>query len=241
MANLEWMSMVFSLRKSSRFSSKPTLILGGIFFSEVSDAPTEAYLGEASSQPGLQGVVDDQSEQGADSRDQLVSVARNTTKIFVIYQLSNSLPPNGSGVGCGHYDEYQDGDNSGIARLMNKYVFGVCFNPEIHEDNIFHFLDYCLSHLSNSFFSDIDKEGYTATKAALPGGLDPKEMGMYWKQYRSLVHQQVQNIEERYVNTFNYIASYHEDLPSVFAVLDELADEATAVAGNSDELPQNPS
>jgi hypothetical protein len=117
----------------------------------------------------------------------------------------------------------------------------VCFNPDIHEDNVFHFLDHCLSHMSNSFFSGRDEEGYFASKTELPGGLDPKEMGRYWSQHRELIRQRVLHVEERYVVTSNYIASYREDLAGVFAVLDGLADEATAIEAESDKLPPNPS
>jgi hypothetical protein len=71
------------------------------FLSEVSDAPVEAFLGEASSQLGQQASRDDQSEQGAPSLAQRVSSARFVVKSFVFYQLSNPLPPNGSGVAAG--------------------------------------------------------------------------------------------------------------------------------------------
>ena len=206
------------------------------YLSEVSDAPIEAFLGEASSQLDQQDLSDKQTEQGAPSLAQRVSSARSVVKSFVIYQLSNPLPPNGSGVGCGHYDECGAGDSGGIARLMNEYVFGVCFNPDIQEDNVFHFLDHCLSHLSNSLFSGRDEEGYFASKTELPGGLDPKEIGRYWGRHRVLIRQRVQHIEDRYVFTSNYIASYSKDLAGVFTVLDALADEATAVEAAS--VPQ---
>ena len=199
------------------------------FLSEVSDAPVEAFLGEASSQLGQQASRDDQSVQGAVSLTQRVSAARTVAKSFVIYQLSNPLPPNGSGVGCGYYDECGVGDSCGISRLMNEYAFGVCFNPDIHEDNVFCFLDHCLSNLSSPFFSGRDEEGYFASKAQLPGGLDPKEMGRYWSQRREFIHQRILRVEERSVVTSNYIASYRKDLAGVFAVLDELADVATSV------------
>lgn len=211
------------------------------FLAEVSDAPVEAFLGEASPQLGQQASRDDQSEQGAASLDQRASSARSVVKSFVIYQLSNKLPPRGSGVGCGYYDECGTGDSSGIAEQMNAYAFGVCFNPDIHEDNVFHFLDHCLSHLSNSVFSGGDEGGYFASKTELPGGLDPKEMGRYWSQRRELIRKNVLHVEERHVVTPNYIASYREHLAGVFAVLDELATEATAVEAESDKLSTNPS
>jgi hypothetical protein len=211
------------------------------FLSKICDTPDEAFLGEASSQLRPQASSDDQSEQDTAPLAHRVFSARSAVKIFVIYQLSNSLPPNGSGVGCGHYDERGANDGGGIARLMNEYWFGVCFNPEIHEDNVFHFLDHCLSHLSNSFFSDRNEQGYFASKAELLGGLDPKEMGRYWSQHRELICQLAHHVEERYVVTSNYTASYREYLPEVFAKLDELADEVTAVETESDKLSLNPS
>jgi len=110
--------------------------------------------------------------------------------------------------------------------LMNDYLFNVCFNPDIHEDNVLHFLDHCLSHLSNSFFSDRDIEGYFASKTELPRGLDPNRLGLYWNNHKELIRQKVQLVGERKVVTPNYIASYCEDLDGVFAVLDEIAEEA---------------
>ena len=81
-----------------------------------------------------------------------------------MYQLSNRHPPTGSGVGCGFYDEIGTADDGGIAKLMNEYAFEVCFNPNTQADNILYFLDHCLSHLSSSFFSGRDDEGYVPTK-----------------------------------------------------------------------------
>jgi hypothetical protein len=152
----------------------------------------------------------------------------------VIYQLSNSLPPNGSGVGCGHYDEGGVEDGGGIAKLMNDYMFGTCFNPEVHESNVLLFLDHCLSHLSNSFFSGRDEQGYFATKADLPGGLDPKEMGRYWRRHRDHIRGRELQTSQRCVFTSSYVASYRDRLDGVFAVLDELADEATPVLAVTD-------
>lgn len=198
------------------------------FFAEVCDTPVKSFFGEAFPQIRQQ-ASSDQSEQADALLDRRISLERSVVKSFVIYQLSNSLPPSGSGVGCGYYDECGAGDAGGIAKRMNEYVFGVCFNPDLNEDNVFHFLDHCLSHLSNSFFSDRDEEGYFASKVELPGGLDPKEMGRYWSQHREFISQRVLQAEERSLVTSNYIASYREDLAGVFTVLDELAGEATAV------------
>lgn len=209
------------------------------FFVEVGGTPDEAFLGEAPWQLSQESSIDAHSKQSAVLRTQRVSVARSIVKSFVIYQLSNTLPPNGSGVGCGHFDERGSCDGKGIAKLMNEYVFGVCFNPNIHENNTFIFLDHCLSHLSNSFFSGRDEDGLFASKAELPGGLDPKEMGRYWNRHREHIRRRVLDGEERLVLTSNYTASYSKELIGVFTVLDELAEEATAGEAESDEDSRN--
>lgn len=209
------------------------------FFAEVNDAPVVAFLGEVSSQLGQHASSDIQSEQGADLLARRISSARSLVKSFVIYQLSNPKPPSGSGVGCGYYDEHGAADGGGIARLMNEYVFGFCFNPDTHKDNVFHFLDHCLSHLSNSFFSGGDEEGYFASKSEISSGFDPEEMGRYWAQHREHIRQRELHVKERYVVTSNYTASYSEDLAGVFAALDELANEVTASLPEPDRLPLN--
>lgn len=211
---------VFALFKRTYINSQRN------FFAEVDNAPDNKFLGEAPFQLTRQSSNDGQSEPNVASLTHHVFVARSVVKSFVIYQLTNREAPNGSGIGCGFYDESGTGDECEIARLMNNYVFNVCFNPDIHEDNVLHFLDHCLSHLSNSFFSDRDEEGYFASKTELPGGLDPNKMGRYWNNHKELIRQRAQLVEERKVVTPNYIASYREDLDGVFAVLDEIAVEA---------------
>lgn len=214
---------VFALFKQTFIDSRRN------FIAEADEASVGAFLGTAFAHLRESASQRPQSETDGAAIARQIETARSVVKSFVIYQLSNSLPPNGSGVGCGYYDETGVGDSGGIAKLMNEYVFATCFNPDIHENNALHFLDYCLSHLSNSFFSGGDEGGYFATHAGLPGGLDPKEMGRYWRQHRK--HILGQNLEtiQRCVFTPNYIASYRDDLKGVFAVLDKLADEADPV------------
>ncbi|MBP6749112.1 MAG: KAP family NTPase [Xanthomonadaceae bacterium] len=220
---------VFALFKRSYIDSRRN------FYSEVDGLLDEALLGDASHRIVSQISDRNQSEPSAPSLFKTTSLARYIVKSFVIYQLSNSLPPNGSGVGCGYYDESGTADRSGIAQRMNEYVFGVCFNPAVKEDNAFHFLDHCLSHLTNPVFSGVDEDGYFASKAGILGGFDAKEMGLYWGAHRDLIRQKAQQVQDRRVVMSNYTASYRDDLPGVFTVLDELADEATAEGTESKE------
>jgi len=217
---------VFSLFKSNFIDANKN------FFAEVDITPNAAFLGGCSLPLDAPAPIEGKSDTVVHSLVQRLSRARFIVKSFVIYQLANSLDAAGSGVGCGYYDEQGDGDSRGIAKRMNEYVFEFCFNPDVHDDNIFHFLDYCLSNLSNPFFSVRDEEeGYYASKTELPRGLDPKAMGRYWGQHHELIRERSLIAGERQVVTSNYIASYGEDLPGIFSVLDELAAEARKDGG----------
>jgi len=210
---------VFALFKRTYIDSQRN------FFAEVNKLSVEAFLGAAFAEFIEEASRDPHPKYGDNSVAYRVASARDVVKSFVIYQLSNSLSPNGSGVGCGYYDEYGTEDGGGIAKVMNDYVFGICFNPKFHADNVLLFLDHCLSHLSNSFFSGGDEDGYVATKTGLSGGLDPNEMGRYWRQHREYIRGLDLHTSRRCVFTLNYIAFYRDDLGGVFSVLDELADE----------------
>lgn len=220
---------VFSLFKRSYIDSRRN------FYSEVDDVPDEGFLGDASLHIASQISDRIRSEPGTPSLPQLTSSARFALKSFVIYQLSNSFPPNGSGVGCGYYDESGAADLGGIAKQMNEYAFGICFNPSIEEDNVFHFLDHCLSHLTHSFFSGRDEDGYFASKTGILGGFDAKEVSLYWTTHRDLIRQKAGHAKDRLVVTSNYIASYRDDLSGVFAALDGLVDEATVEETKSED------
>ena len=194
------------------------------FLAEANQVPADEFLGVAFAKLGQQASLDPQSEHDDASIARRIASARTGVASFVIYQLSNSLPPNGSGVGCGHYDEEGAEDNRGIAELMNQYVFGTCFNPDVDENNVLLFLDHCLSHLSSSFYSGSGDKGYIANKAGIAGGLDPKQMGCYWRKHRQHIRELKLDGKSRSVFTPNYLATYRDYLEGVFAVLEELAE-----------------
>jgi hypothetical protein len=147
---------------------------------------------------------------------------RSAVKSFVLYQLANREYPNGSGAGCGLYDESGNSDAGGISHKMNRYIFGVCFNPD-SDDNIFHFADYCLRSLSSSYFGgDHGKEGYAATETSLATGLDPEDLKRYWTEFGQKIKERNLETEDRRIVTLNYVATYSEDLPYVFETLDRM-------------------
>ncbi|WP_186098610.1 KAP family NTPase [Burkholderia gladioli] len=190
------------------------------FYQEVDGTPEKDFFGTDSSMARSGGSTEEHVAA-------MMSAARYDLKTFVIYQLSNSRGPNSGGVGCGYYDPAGDEDQAGIARRMNDYMFRVCFNPRLDSDNALHFLDHCLMHLGLPIFTgdDIDKR-YTVSKAELPGGLNPTELGKFWQDHRDILRQRLSSDEARTVTTSNYTATYRDDLPGVFDVLDELANEA---------------
>jgi len=195
------------------------------FIAEAYQVPVEAILGQAFIHLHKQASLDPESENVDTTIAQRVAIARLTAASFAIYQLSNAIAPNGSGVGCGYYDESGIEDGGGISKLMNEYIFGFCFSPAVNRDNVFLFLDHCLAHLTSPFFSGRDEDGFVATKSGLPGGLNPKAMGEFWREHSNHIRElDLQHIN-RCVYMPNYIASYRDDLNGVFAVLDELANE----------------
>lgn len=185
------------------------------FLAIVDEIPDEALTGE--DYQASRGNREDAIESSLEDR---IAGARTSVKNFVIYQLSNRTTPTGSGVGCGLYDEEGKSDSGEISRVMNEYIFDICFNPQLRRDNIYRFLDYCLANLTSGFFTDED--GYIATEAGLSSGLDPERMAIYWKTHREVILHGNPFNEDRRVVTANYIASYREDLKSVIAVLDKM-------------------
>jgi hypothetical protein len=198
------------------------------FCSETEVVLDDALLGDA--MPWIVSNISSKESSGLGfpSLSQLASVARSNVKYFVLYQLSNSTPPGGAGVGCGYYDEFGVADAGEIARQMNKYVFGFCFNPAIEDGNSFIFLDYCLLHLTGSFFSGDDDGSYTATRSGILGGFAARDMAIYWVEHQDEIREKALQAQDRQVLASGYTVSYREGLGGVFAVLDALVDEITA-------------
>jgi len=213
---------VFALFKRSYIDARRN------FIAEACEVPVDELLGQAFVYLHDQASQDPGSQRGDTTIARRVASARFFAGSFVIYQLSNSLAPNGVGVGCGYYDEVGTEDRGGISKLMNEYVFDFCFNPKVDGDNVLRFIDHCLAHLSSPFQTGRDEDGFVATKAGLPGGLDPKAMGMYWQQHRDHIRGLRLQDSGRCVFMPRYTAFYRDDLVGVFAVLDELAEEAAS-------------
>jgi len=165
------------------------------------------------------------SYSGKLSRNERIAATKMSIANFVIYHLSNQKGPDGSGIGCGYYDVKGSEDNNGIANLMNDYLFGVCFNPDIAEDNALYFIDYCLSHLTRGFFSNIDTDDFVPTKEDVIKPLNKSKFREFWKKHKDTIIKIAENNTTRQVYTPNYIASYEDDLKAVLTVLGEILEE----------------
>ncbi|WP_427501537.1 KAP family NTPase [Methylomonas sp. MED-D] len=188
------------------------------FLTDVDNTPDDAFFGDLENWLKAQ---DSESNESWQLSDQLLAT-RSAVKSFVLYQLANREYPNGSGAGCGLYDESGNSDAGGISLKMNRYIFGVCFNPD-SDDNIFHFADYCLRSLSSSYFGAVHgKNGYAATETSLAAGLDPDEFKRYWTDFGQRIKEKNLPTEDRRVVTQNYVATYSGDLPYVFETLDRM-------------------
>jgi hypothetical protein len=195
---------------------------GRNFLAEVDETSDIAFFGDSEK------WLKEQSQQGEGGNEQLADqllAARSAVKTFVMYQLSNREQPTGSGVGCGLYDESGTGDAGGISAIMNKYIFEVCFNPSVSEDNIYQFVDHCLRNLTSGFWAGHDEEGYVVTEKSLASGLDPAELKKYWKKFGNQIKKENLLSLNRRIVIVNYVATYAEHLPKVFDALDNMAND----------------
>lgn len=156
-----------------------------------------------------------------DDIDQLVDIEKTKVKNFVIYQLSNKMI--NSGVGCGFYDETGNDDEYGIAAMMNKYLFGLCFNPVVSQENFEKFLDYLLTSFSHAF-GVVEGSNYLPTLDNFTKVLERDQLKDYWMTNKEAILARDFCSKKKRVFTSNYSATYTDDLPAVFRVLDELID-----------------
>jgi hypothetical protein len=217
---------VFSIFKSRYIDVKQNL------FDDIDGISNSKILGTTE----VEGEIDRENEIGQDSFE----ATRSMIKSFIVYQLINRQAGSGSGVGCGYYDLEGTADNGQIAVLMNDYLFEFCFNPEIKEKNAEHFLDYCLRNFTSEFWAEDNENGYHPSPKSLTSELISARLVSYWtKNRKTIMSRNFTSFDKRIV-TLSYIATYKEDLPPVFEVLDQIKAEAEAIEKlNPDNLNNN--
>lgn len=169
------------------------------------------YVGQESNL--MESILDDISVNPATGETVVKEISG---KGFIAYQLTNALPPTGSGVGCGYFDESGVKDGHGISLAMNNYLFEHCFAPT-SEANKLAFADYCLANFSRDYFDD---SGQVPTRHSLEQGLNPLAFRKFWRKYGDTYRKAGLEMLNRKVVTANYSATYESNLLEVWKVLD---------------------
>ena len=191
------------------------------FLAEVNALSEADVCGTAS-----QMTSDDESDM-----DQALDALRWTVKAFVIFQLTNNLAPNGTGIGCGYYDESGSSDCGGIKNLMQDYLFDNCFNPELDAGNATEFGDFCLRATRDSSADGQDGGHANALEAGLTKLFDRERLQAFWTDHGSALKGHLES-NYRTLNLYNQTWSYSDILPKVFELLDRWTTQ------NPDEQPE---
>jgi hypothetical protein len=157
----------------------------------------------------------------AEELEEAISVVKAQIKGFVIYQLGNKMV--NSGVGCGFYDEAGEQNNGGIAKRMNDYLFEQCFASSLDTPNFECFLDFMLGNFG-SMFGGIWRRGieYGPHIDEYKKVLFEDQLVDFWAANRTQILLLNYSGKEKQVRAANYLATYKEDLPPVFSMLDKL-------------------
>lgn len=203
---------VFALFKSRYIDT------GRNLFDDVDAVPDAELLGDAA-----EFYFSEAAKNGSEgSLRNLINATRSLKKSFMVYQLANQKPGTGAGVGNGYYNISGTADGGEIAAHMNDYIFDVCFNPEIKEQNAEHFLDYCLRNLTSGAWSGGDEDGYHPTRQGLVSELSAGKLVDYWAKHGKTIKARDFASSDKKIITLNYVATYAQDLPDVFDVLDQI-------------------
>lgn len=198
-----------------RIFSKHYIVVNKNIFEAIDNLSLDDFAGKSS------GFVQEQIVTGNVSQhkiDEIVAAERSHVKIFVVYQLGNSMID--SGVGCGYYDETGANDQKGIAKKINEYLFDRCFNPVDSQINYEYFLDYLLLNLERTSGGGHDHR-YVPSLAGFTKVLDKERLKEYWKCHGKSIWALKLDEKEKRVVTSNYIATYIEDLRDVLKELDK--------------------
>ncbi|MBQ5962562.1 P-loop NTPase fold protein [Massilia sp. ZL223] len=187
------------------------------FFAEVDQLSVSLFLGAGYA------AVRDRSKQEILESELIDAIAaeRSRVKSFVIYQLSNSRID--SGVGCGVYNEVGEENSGGIAKVMNDYLFELCFNPSISLKNYEYFLDYLLMNFDHQFGFRGSKYAFSIEQVSKV--LDKERLSLYWLEHRNEIRHLKFSERNKIVRTAGYSANYEEDLEPIYAILDSMTEE----------------
>lgn len=172
------------------------------------------------------GVVSDEKLQSE------IEATKSSTVSFIVYQLGNDLISHG--VGCGFYDPTGNKDEHTIRKLVNDYLFDVCFDPKIDKNNYENLLTFLLRNIP---FDALTKKHFDKIPdfqlKTIVGVLEIERLADFWKTHRDEIKKaRFENTDKkcllgtRYINSTaeDIFASFEKDLPRVYKVLDEYVD-----------------
>ncbi len=146
-------------------------------------------------------------------------------KVFIMYQLGNTIIENG--IGCGYYNidsKETEKDKGKISAAINDYLFNFCFNPEEDEKNYEHFLDILLMNFSSILKNNSDRYEYIPKINQFTKVLNKKKLIEYWVGHKEKILSNKYEEIEKTLYTVNYSVTYKENLPQTYKVLDELVE-----------------
>lgn len=157
------------------------------------------------------------SETSSQTLEEELLRIKSRMKLFITYQLGNSMISNG--IGCGYYDSIGNKDEKKISGLINEYLFNYCFNPQIQLNNYKHFINYLLLNFSNSIpFRDT----YQPNINDFTKVLEKNQLISYWKKNgHAIKSHKFENTSVK-IYTSNGTVSYSEHLVKIYALLDEI-------------------
>ncbi|MBU1000087.1 KAP family NTPase [Patescibacteria group bacterium] len=164
------------------------------------------------------------SGQIKDAKEMIGNI-KSKIKGFIVYQMGSSSTE--FGIACGYYDPIGKEDKHDISIKVNDYLFAVCFNPGKKKDNpknYEHFLDYLLASFA-SVFESVKGRSYIPHINDFIKVLNKERLYKYWKTNSARIRSLGFESKNKTVFTPNYRASYKEDLPDVYKVLDDFVKE----------------
>ncbi|MEK7554440.1 MAG: P-loop NTPase fold protein [Patescibacteria group bacterium] len=146
---------------------------------------------------------------------------------FILYQLGNSEISHG--VGCGYYDPTGKEDKQVIRGIVNDYLFSICFNPS-EPKNVEHLIDYLFRNFASVFASAReDGRKYEPSINEFTKVLDKVKLAEYWQKNSATIKALNLHEKEKIVFVGNDEASYKENVPLIYKVLDDNVTEVAVI------------
>ena len=190
---------------------------GKNFLEEIEDLSKDILLGDFG-----EFITKAFQEKGQDVEDELKKIRSSATG-HLIWQFAGISPES-----VGHRDTTGVSDSAGIAAQMRGYMFGICFDISVNPKNAERFVNYLLTAFRSVYSAGGSEWVPKADEFKRVLG---DELSGYWNANGDKIKKRCRNLPSgTVVWTYNYRASYREDLEDLFDELDTLK------AGNNNDI-----